>query len=226
VQHAASFRKALQKSDNDQQDYLPPPFHIKIRRQITGNSVNNSDCVRFVIYVSGGHCYCSPWTSKDISYATAGGRPYPSTTLSTKCTHNCPGVQAFISLSMSHGFLNTSKQLSTVTAIREVATLMRGMHRRGVSAAVIPTAQLDRTFACTRNRPLLVSLSTDRPLQQVTVSSATEPSLVLSRNPAQAFFTGSCTASVSFVKVGPVTVVIKGANEPLLVISIFTDRFR
>jgi hypothetical protein len=88
--------------------------------------------------------------------------------MSTKYNHNCPGVQGLISLSFFYGFSDVSKQLSAVTALRDVATLMRGVQRRGVPTAVVPTAKLDQTFDCPYNRPLIVSVSADRTLQQVT----------------------------------------------------------
>jgi len=96
----------------------------------------------------------------------------------TAVTATCPVchfVQSQVSCSariyfclLSRRFNISSKQLSAVAADPAVVTLMRGLHSRGVSAAAIPTSQLDQTFHCRHNRPLLVSLFTDRPLQQVT----------------------------------------------------------
>jgi len=61
--------------------------------------------------------------------------------------------------------------MSAVAAVPVAVTLMKSLHNQGVSAAAIPTSLMDQTFHCRQNRPLLVSLFTDRPLQQVTCES-------------------------------------------------------
>jgi hypothetical protein len=44
--------------------------NFKLSRKTKGNSLYNCDILGLVIFVRGGHCYCSPRASKNPSYAT------------------------------------------------------------------------------------------------------------------------------------------------------------
>ena len=136
-------------------------------KHIKWNSANNSTCLRFVSISVRPLWILAPAVKKP-SYVTAVTANCPMCHFSTKSNPNCSSrARVYFSL-LSHRFSIVSKQLSAVAADPAVVKLMRGLHSQGVSAAAIPTALLDQTFHCRHNRPLLVSLFTDRPLQQVT----------------------------------------------------------